>query len=1787
MKSNRFKFKGFFLYFIPGFAAGLFFCAAAGAWSGRTGRPQEERGGTGRAENPGGAAETAGIIDISEIRPSDGRLEPKPLSWRVSFAERSDDRFPVLRLSANRMLFTSEATNGVEGVTVKFEGRPIQWRVVGAPLPGTTGDWIWISPAEPVESGEIEVVISKDFPDPAGKPSSADTRWCAQYSPEPVFVEHVESKAEPFCAVAKTTVWLSREIPEDALADCLAFEPGVKNISIRRTRDGAWHRYDGSWGGWNSSRYEIEGDFSPGTRYIVRFRDRIVKRTQGNLVFASTNDVVFTAQLPSPDMEWLDEGRNLGGRGLGNSIAIRADRVPCAEISLRRVLPQNIVHAVANWDNWTHDMDDWCEAPVVRFADKFSPDGISTNLISLDDFAPPGQTTLPDGLWALDVKGVWPTNETCGTEAQPSLSRLVAVSDVALTVRKLDSEILAWATAISSGEPVTNAAVTLYGKNNSELSSATTGSDGTALLPVPDGRSAPAVVLAETKDGRYAFLELSERNYVDEMPERPAEKFPEAASSLDGWITTDRGIYRHGDRVYIEALVREAGGSAPAPRPVALEIERGDGATVASWTLMTDARGRVSVPGGFFEIPDSQPTGTWRIRLFTKGKDGIELATCSFSVEAFVPPKIKVSIGNLPDCISTASLDDSASKLKFDVSAGYFFGSPAAGLKYSAVCHAAPAAFSPKGWDEEWHFGAPSRKTATVRSTEAFGELSADGSNLAEVALPKLATPPAAAMHLVVQASVFEHGGRAVTVEKALDWHVYPYYIAVRPPDAVSPGRDASFRIRFVMPDGLESTNAPAAVAASLVRVRNEWLWEKTGGEWQWRRHWIEEPVADGRFPVVGGEAVAVFALPQGVRDYLLRVSPAVAETGNAIRPETEVEFSSDGMAVRPAQEPYRVEITLDRKSYCAGDTAKVAIRSPFGGLALFTLQQRSAVRRWVRYIESGDTAFTLPLDVSMAPSVDLAVSVVRKAAAGEDRAEHRACGATTIKVSNPALTLVPALSQPLVEAREGGGWRITAEAALATIPEARGAKATFFLVDQAVLDLTDEPVPDPSARFGRERWSGAALFDSFKRLLRLHDGPALRTAATGGDAVAAAGMKRRLQAAKTRRFEPLAMAVQNVPFADGVAKAVFDLPEFSGSVRIVAVVWSSCATGVATTQVKLAPALVLEADAPRFLAPGDSTQLSLAIHSTSAESATVEWSCRMEPFVSTNGTATLTPKGSAVAKIPVSIPLEAACGELNARFDVSGSGEKHSLTLRLPLRAAVPVKTESKHVVIAPGETVEIGPAEGFSSVSYASLRADPDLWSGVSPAMRYLGRYSWRCLEQTSSRALAFLAGNGAALELSPDACADASGEIDAALARVLSMLRRNYFTVWPDSDYENVANGAWAGLFLAEATASGRPLPASAHGKLVAALRRYATMPAPDRRWDDTAEIRAKREKEHSSTRTTALLALRALGTPDAETESALFDRQNDLSEHAKAQLSLCLLRGGRPDDALWLLRSLRPGDSVHALCWAIVAWSQIDLPETVERIETLRSRLMSLRMDYGDGEHWGSTRENAAAAIAAASCLRRWGRSSSAPQIVATVAGRPSVCLTNIQAVAMDATVGSGKVLLQNSAAFPVTVERIVEGMPDVATFAAATNGIAVSRRYFRPSGEEADPGSGAIKCGDTLIVEILLRPAPDDKATLENVVIDELLPAGLEPDPASMRYGWAQSGENTSLAVLHCEVRDDRVVAFAAPFSGERVLRYFVQAVTPGTFALPPVQAGEMYRPQCRGNSATGVLRIAP
>jgi hypothetical protein len=977
-------------------------------------------------------------------------------------------------------------------------------------------------------------------------------------------------------------------------------------------------------------------------------------------------------------------------------------------------------------------------------------------------------------------------------------------------------------------------------------------------------------------------------------------------------------------------------------------------------------------------------------------------------------------------------------------------------------------------------------------------------------------------------------------------------------------------------------------VRASLVAVRDDWLWERRDGDWSWRRHRIEEKVGEGEFAVADGEARPVFRLPPGERAYLLRVEPAGEWPEDAPpRPLTEMEFTTWGGARTAQAGPQRLTIKPDRKGYRPGDTARLALRAPFDGLALVTFQQRDVVRAELFAVTNGAAEIAWTVEAAEAPSLDVAASLVRAAVPGEEWPEHRAYGAATVAVEDTAHRLAPSLSPPVAEPLPGGGWRVTAEAALAAAPKSAGAHATFFLVDEAVLGLTREPVPDPAGRFGRARWSGAALYDSFRELLRLREGETVRTAATGGDGGGAMG--RRLQAARTRRFVPLARAAQDVAFADGVARAVFELPEFSGEARVVALAWSASAAGAASAQVRLAPALVLEADAPRFLAPGDRAELTLALHSTRDDPATARWSLEL-PGIATNGAVALGPKGSATVRVPVEIAPDAPAGELAATFRAEGFGETHAETLRLPLRPAVPVATVVESVAVEPGGSTSFDAADGLLHATHVSLRADPDPWAAFAPAVRWLGSYEWRCVEQTTSRAFPLLASGGAAAALAPEAYADPEAELKAAVARVTTMLQDDRFTVWPDCSSEVAAYGAWAALFLAEAEAAGHALAPSASAHLRAALRRYSRAEAPDREWNDTPEQRREKDLAHTAVRTIALLGLRAAGEPDPDTEAALLDRAGTLLPEARAQLALCLLRGGRPDEALELLRTTEPDATVRSLAWSLVAWCETDLPETATRVEELRTRLLDARSDLWGSRAWGSTRDNAAALLAAGAALRRWGRADAASTRVGVSAPGVapetfSATLTNAAARALPAE-AAGVLQLRNDGPATVLVERVVEGAPDPDAFGPATNGIAVERRLYDIEGNAIAPGSGAVKRGDTIVIEIEIVPAPDPATTLEDVIVDELLPAGLEPSLGSLAsIPWAKAG-NDALPLMHREVRDDRLVLFARPFSGRRVFRYAAQAVSSGDFALPPLQASEMYRPARNGRTAPARLLVA-
>ncbi len=160
------------------------------------------------------------------------------------------------------------------------------------------------------------------------------------------------------------------------------------------------------------------------------------------------------------------------------------------------------------------------------------------------------------------------------------------------------------------------------------------------------------------------------------------------------------------------------------------------------------------------------------------------------------------------------------------------------------------------------------------------------------------------------------------------------------------------------------------------------------------------------------------------------------------------------------------------------------------------------------------------------------------------------------------------------------------------------------------------------------------------------------------------------------------------------------------------------------------------------------------------------------------------------------------------------------------------------------------------------------------------------------------------------------------------------------------------------------------------------------------------------------------------------------------------------------------------------------------------------------------------------------------------------------------------------------------------------------------RALKPSelaaAQKVLPQHGESKAapGDLVLVDLLLESAEPR----EQVVIDDPLPAGLEPidfaldtaaqgervtddgprgderHKALFQYGVAFGTPTRT----HREQHDDKVLTFLSHIDpGIYHFRYLARATTPGDFVVPPTRAACMYSPEVWGASAATRFVVGP
>ena len=1648
------------------------------------------------------------------------RAELKPLSLtRLEQASLSPERVLTLAVAFDAQV---EWDSFQERFELRSDGVPVPWHFEGR----TLRDACRVRTDRPVSGDRIAVTLA-----PGVRSRSREVCATGQaverllpLVPEFRFVK-IESETPSFGEPVLTARFTQAVDLRDAGAR-IACEPPV-----------AFHAAQEEWG----NGVQLSGAFVPGQRYTLLFRQGLRSADGYPLEQEVRRSVVVQHRRPAVSI--AVDGRYLAPEG---RLAVPVLAVNTREVvsSVSRVLPQNLVQLAMReaglYDAWWGG-----EARAVVQALTARPTVQTNRLADACDQEQRLMLRLGE-LLPEPVRGVYLLE--VGARDQAPRSRLLCVSDIGLSARVEADAVTVWTTGLRAGRPAAGLRAELYGRNNLLLAQGVSDAQGLVRLGFDPAEGTPFLLVAKRADGQdCTFLPLTEATEAGQ-PAEATRGYPDAAV-CEAFVMTDREIYRPGETVFVQTLLRTRDGRPPAPFPVSLDVLKPDGRRFTGCALLPDALGASATQ---VALPDYVPSGTYRVQLKMPG-GGALLGACAVRVESFVPPQIRVSLPELP---AAARAGD---RLAIKVRAEHLFGKPAAGLAAAADVTCSAAEFKPDGW-AGYRFGDAEKSLPFTQVRCGRQTLGEDGCAVFEAPLDAALRPPAL-VQAVVQGTVTETGGRTVSARAAVPLHAYPFYLGLKPEagSVLRVGAPQAVRVAAVNPDGSRRT---ARVPLKVTLEQVSWisnLRKDRAGLYQWSSERVKTPVAEGEAATGAEDALYRFT-PQQAGAFVLTFTDPESQASSSWPFAAGAEGQAEGAWDRSC--PERVELVFDKPEYAPGETARMQIRAPFGGHAWVSLMQERTLENRVLELTNNTAELVWSVSKAHAPNAEVTVSVVRPAVAESVWSAHRATGIAPLRVAPPSRRLKVRVAPEAAVWRPACVLPVRVAVTDAEGRPAKGAKATVLAVDEGVCQLTDYRTPDPYAYFLETRAGGLAFHDVYRQLMPITDermlGAASHVGGDGGDE-----LLKRLNPVAARRFKPLALWRADVALdGEGKATVPFELPEFAGELRLMAVAWNGQATGAADAPVKIRRRLVVQPDLPRVLAPGDAAQLQVALHNESGAACGARVSVAVEGPLTCDAaarTVELAAGASATAPLPVAALGRAGTGRVTVTVD--GAGEHYAETIEVAVRPASAWRVTSEHLALKSGEERSFGPPPRVLSGSFSqtfSCSGRPEV--NLLAALEYVSEYPYGCLEQTVSSVFPLLALGGVAERL--PAWRDTLGEeaparVNAALLRLFSMQRASGFAMWPEVWEPDRRATVYAAHFLVEASKAGYPVSPRMLDEVVQML---------ESRLDDGTELCAY---------SCHVLAL--AGRPDAGWTLRLFEQAGELSVESRLHLVRALIRSGEIPKAREVLEGVKNVNGLREAAFGLLAGLELD-PQAPFVAVCCREIERARRVREG---HWGTTQDNALALLALGTYARA---AADEPQVFTPVVtwagGTCGAAATN--AFVWTGAAEAGAVTLANRGPGLMYVTRRVKAVPEAADEPQADNGLRVRRAWLDLKGEPV--AAGTLRRGDLVVVRLTVEPP---EGGLDNVVVEDLLPACLEIETPDLSkagtLAWVRP--DSAAWVLHREARDDRLLLFSRRFSEPVCFYYAARVVTPGEFAVPAVTASAMAAPELLSRSGAGRVTV--
>lgn len=1532
----------------------------------------------------------------------------------------------------------------------------------------------------------------------------------------------------------------------------------------------------------------IRGDFNETDTYVLTLTDQIRGVLNTKLEDPVTRDLFF-GKMPASISFANKKAIYLSEKGARN-IGLNIVNVPKVQVKIAKVYENNILQFLKNgrYEEYV-EQGDGQYGPSGTFTYNADEENQYSDVL-VDKTVETINLPNVRGVSALNVslpdqpnrfRGVYLVSVGSKDQAYVSANQLVSVSDIGLIAHQTADEVLVFANSIRTTEPLKDVEITLVSSNNQSVYTLKTDDKGVARFEKVSEKAPGftiAMLTARTTEadgpGDFNFLYLPDTEVETSRFEVAGKR--DNVSGFDAFIYGDRNIYRPGETIHFNTIVRNQTWQSVGEIPVLIKVLMPNGREYRTFRKTTNSQGAVTTD---VPLDPAAVTGTYTLEVMNANE--VLLASEPVSVEEFIPDRIKV------DVVTDKAFYQSGQTITLSATALNLFGPPAADRAYEMELQLKRKVFAPKGY-ENYTFSIPGEGVAFEKDLRQ-GRTNANGQ--ATERFPIAATyQDIGLLEGKLYVTVFDENGRPVNRLRRVDILTQTTFFGIRLADAyVTTNSPLAVDVVALTKDGAPRNGATAVV--EVVRFDYQTVIEKKSeGQIQYTTKRREKTVYTNTLTLGKGQTTFKY-VPTVSGEYEVRVRRNASATGYTATPFYAYGYGNTSASSFEVSSEGQVLMAFDKPAYTTGDKVKVLFKAPFNGRLLVTVERNQVMEYTWLTTENKSAEFSFSVDDEHLPNVYVTATLIR-AMDNVNLPLTVAHGFAPVPVSNPA-TRLPVAITAVAQSRSKTKQTIR-------VKTSRNAQVTIAVVDEGILQLKNFTTPDPHGFFYQKRALEVSSHDLYALLF-----PELSLATTSSSGGDGYDLEKRVNPLTNGRVKLVTFwsGVLDAGF-NGEAEFTIDIPQFSGDLRVMAVAYKDNAFGSANANMKVADPIVISAGLPRFLTPGDELELPVNLSNTTAKAApvTVKLSSTGPLTIITDSAAsasqTLTIRPGSESRTVFRVRAGQQIGPGAVTVTVNGLGETFTDKTEITVRPAASLVKTTQSGVVAAGQaqTLKLAadylPGTGRTSVS---LSRSPAMQFGRE--LSFLLGYPYGCLEQTISKAFpqlyfADLAKSVGAANTyfvrAGDSDFNPATNVRGAIQRIeAGQLYNGSFAMWPGLTGSSSADGddwatAYAVHFLIEAQQAGYDVRGTLLSKAIDYLTTKTSAPALEN--NVTVDESGTRTVQKVASRTTlyGLYALTLAGKPNRPAMNYYKGNPGLLTPDSRYLLATAFYRIGDTRSYANLLpkrfadntTDRQTGGSyaspLRNLSLTLLTLLDTD-PDNLQ-VPTLARQLSGALKLAG----YLNTQEAAYGFLALGKLARKTAASTATATISAN--GKPIGSFTGPDLTIKRVPLGQS-VTVSAQGNGNVYYFAQSEGIPASGVVAEGDNGLQVRRTFLNRDGQPIS----TFQQNDLVVVKITL--ASITGVTVENVVITDLLPAGFEIENPRLSEARDMSWIKNAAQPDHFDVRDDRINFFTTATNTERAFYYQVRAISKGKFVLGPVSADAMYSADYRSYSGAGTVRV--